>query len=144
MSGNKIAVFPASGGLGGGTYNRLVEVVDPKDVILIARYPEKIDPKLKERGVTIRTADYDKPETLEHAFDGVSYLMLISYPSPAHHHRSKVGDTNSFTPLQSKLTVIEIRLINSLSMPHAGAAYLISHTARSLSEVTAHQTHPPS
>ncbi|KAA8902943.1 NmrA-like family protein [Sphaerosporella brunnea] len=89
MSGNKIAIFPASGGLGGSTYTHLIELVDPKDVILICRSPDKINPKLKEAGVTARAADYDKPETLKHAFDGVSYLMLISYPSPAHLHRSK-------------------------------------------------------
>jgi uncharacterized protein YbjT (DUF2867 family) len=90
MSGNKIAIFPAAGGLGGSTYTHLLSLVDPKDIILISRNPDKIDPKYKEAGVTTRAADYDKPETLEHAFDGVSYLMLISYPSPAHHHRSKV------------------------------------------------------
>jgi uncharacterized protein YbjT (DUF2867 family) len=98
MSAKKIAIFPASGGLGGSTYTHLLGLVDPKDIILISRSPEKIDPKLKEAGATARAADYDKPETLDHAFDGASSLMLISYPSPAHVHRSKVGDTNRFKP----------------------------------------------
>jgi uncharacterized protein YbjT (DUF2867 family) len=99
MSGNKIAIFPASGALGGSTYTHLLKRVDPKDVILISRNPDKIDPKLKEAGVTTRAADYDKPETLVHAFDGASSLMLISYASIEHEHRYKVGDTNRFTPL---------------------------------------------
>ncbi|KAF5337301.1 hypothetical protein D9611_002973 [Ephemerocybe angulata] len=87
MSGKKIAIFPASGKLGGSTYNHLLKLVDPKDVILISRNPDKNEPKLKEAGVITRAADYDKAETLEHAFDGASELMLISYASIEHEHR---------------------------------------------------------
>lgn len=90
MSGNTIAIFPASGGIGGSTYRHLLDIADPKDVILVARSPEKIPDSYKNAGVVTRHGDYDKLETLDHAFEGVRYLNLISYASIEHEHRFKV------------------------------------------------------
>lgn len=88
-----VAIFPASGGLGGSTYNHLLtrNLLSPNNVLLISRNPDKIPQKFKDAGVTTLQADYDKPETLEHAFDGVWCLNLISYASIEHEHRAKVG-----------------------------------------------------
>ncbi|KAL1302218.1 hypothetical protein AAFC00_002644 [Neodothiora populina] len=88
----RLAIFPASGGLGGGIYHYLFEqrLISPIDVVLISRNPGKVPEKYKAAGVTTRQADYDKPETLTHAFEGVSYLMLISYASIEHEHRANV------------------------------------------------------
>ncbi|KAF1355038.1 hypothetical protein BDV97DRAFT_344561 [Delphinella strobiligena] len=85
----KIAIFPASGGLGSSSYNHLLRIVAPKDVVLISRYPEKLK-HLTNIGVETRQADYDKAETLDNAFVGVSCLFLISYASIEHQHRTKV------------------------------------------------------
>ncbi|KAF2143648.1 uncharacterized protein K452DRAFT_285681 [Aplosporella prunicola CBS 121167] len=90
MANDKIAIFPAAGGLGGSTYNHLLNIVKPEEVILIARYASKIPQKFRDAGLVAREADYDKPETLAHAFDGASCLNLISYASIEHEHRSKV------------------------------------------------------
>ena len=89
----KIAVFPASGGLGGSTYNHLLNhnLVSPTDLVLVSRHPEKVPSRFTDAGVETRQADYDKPETLEGAFENVWCLNLISYASIEHEHRAKVN-----------------------------------------------------
>jgi uncharacterized protein YbjT (DUF2867 family) len=91
MSRNSIAIFPASGGIGGGTYQHLLDLVDAKNVILVARSPHRIPEKYTNAGATTRYGDYDKLETLDHAFDGARYLNLISYASIDHEYRFKVS-----------------------------------------------------
>lgn len=86
----KIAIFPASGGLGTSSYNHLLRIVAPKHLVLISRYPEKLK-HLADVGVETRQADYDKAETLDNAFVGVSCLFLISYASIEHQHRTKAS-----------------------------------------------------
>lgn len=90
---SELAIFPASGGLGGSTYTHLLDrgLIAPKDVVLISRHPDKVPKKFRDAGVTTLQADYDKPETLDHVFDGVRCLNLISYASMQHHHRTKVN-----------------------------------------------------
>jgi len=88
---SKIGVFPASGGLGTSTYRPLLKFVSPADVVLISRHPERTDPEYLKTGVETRKADYDVPDTLEHVFDNISCLYLVSYPSIRHHHRVKVA-----------------------------------------------------
>ncbi|KAL0479691.1 quinone oxidoreductase [Acrasis kona] len=75
-----VGVFPATGGLGGSTLKYLLEFSDPNSVTAILRKPETVLPKAKE-SATVRSADYDVPASLEHAFDGLSTLNIISYPS---------------------------------------------------------------
>lgn len=86
----KIAVFPASGSLGSSIYKHLLDIVDAGQVILISRHPAKIPSKYTQKGAITRRADYDAPGTLNEVFDGVSYLVLISYPSLEIEHRVKV------------------------------------------------------
>lgn len=85
-----IAIFPAAGGLGGATLNHLLNFIPPKDVVLVARKPEKLAQE-KELGATIRRADYDDASTVQGAFDGVKILNLISYQSAEHEHRVDVS-----------------------------------------------------
>lgn len=94
MDSNSIAIFPASGGIGGGTYRHLLNLVDAKNVILVARSPDKIPEKYTNAGAVTRYGDYDHLETLDHAFDGARYLNLISYASIEHGHRYKVRNEN--------------------------------------------------
>ncbi|GAA5860884.1 hypothetical protein JCM1840_001996 [Sporobolomyces johnsonii] len=85
-----LGVFPAAGGLGGSVVNHLVAAkADLSDCVLIARKPETLlaRPGVQEKHAVIRTADYDKHETLEGVFDGISVLLLISYPSIQNTHR---------------------------------------------------------
>lgn len=91
MSKSPIAIFPASGGIGGSTYRHLLNLVDPKNVILVARNPGKIPNNYTDAGAIARYGDYDKLDTLDHAFEGARCLNLISYASIEHEHRFKVG-----------------------------------------------------
>ncbi|OQE17090.1 hypothetical protein PENFLA_c025G00658 [Penicillium flavigenum] len=86
--GVKIGVFPASGALGSSIVNHLAKLVPVSDLVLIARYPEKLH-DLQQAGAKVRKADYDEPSTLDTAFEGVDVLMLISYASFEIDHRVK-------------------------------------------------------
>jgi len=94
MHSDSIAIFPASGGIGGSTYQHLLNIVDPKNVILVARSPDKIPEMYTNAGAISRYGDYDKLKTLDHAFDGARCLNLISYASIEHEHRTEVGDNS--------------------------------------------------
>lgn len=85
----KIAVFPASGGLATSIINHLLQLVPASELLLIARYPDKLA-HLSRHGATIRKADYDHPESLERVFDGAGVLMLVSYASFEIEHRVQV------------------------------------------------------
>ena len=73
-----IAVTGATGNLGGLVVHDLLDRgVPPSDVVAAVRSPETAA-DLAEKGVQVRNADYDQPETLQTAFDGVDRLLLIS------------------------------------------------------------------
>lgn len=90
---HKLGIFPASGGLGGSTLRHLLGLVPANEVVLVARNPEKLN-KEKAAGTIVRKADYDNTETLDHSFDGISSLNLISYASIQHEYRFKVDFTS--------------------------------------------------
>jgi NAD(P)H dehydrogenase (quinone) len=69
-----IAITGATGQLGRLVIAGLVEKGAADDVIALARSPEKG----ADLGVQVRHADYDVPETLGAALDGVGTLLLIS------------------------------------------------------------------
>ena len=89
---SQLGIFPASGALGTSIYNHLLDddMIDPKQVVLISRHPDKIDERHTAKGVTTREADYDDPSSLQGVFDDISVLVLISYPSIEYHHRFEV------------------------------------------------------
>lgn len=75
-----IAVTGATGHLGRLAIERLLERQVPADrIIALVRAPEKAS-DLVDRGVTVRRADYDLPDTLGPALDGVEKLLLVSSP----------------------------------------------------------------
>ncbi|KAJ5594657.1 uncharacterized protein N7459_000865 [Penicillium hispanicum] len=82
----KIGVFPAAGSLGQSIVTNLAALFPASQLILIARHPEKLA-ELIQAGTTVRQANYDEPDTLDTAFDGVDTLMLISYASFEIQHR---------------------------------------------------------
>ena len=85
----KVAIFPASGRLGSSIYTHLFRLLPAKELLLISRSPEKIPSHIAQAGVT-RKADFDDSGSLEHCFDGVTCLVLISYPSIETEHRFDV------------------------------------------------------
>lgn len=72
-----IAITGAAGQLG----RLVIQALRAKqpDLVIVAavRNPAKAA-DLAEQGIVVREADYDRPETLERAFQGVTQLLLIS------------------------------------------------------------------
>jgi len=72
------AVTGSTGALGSLAIEHLKKQGIPaKDIVAIARNPEKAK-SLTAAGVTVRIADYEKPQTLREALHGVDRLLLIS------------------------------------------------------------------
>jgi NAD(P)H dehydrogenase (quinone) len=77
-----IAVTGATGHLGRLVVDALIDRgVEPGSIVAAVRSPEKAA-GLLARGVQVREADFDKPETLPAAFAGVDKLLLISTSDP--------------------------------------------------------------
>ncbi|MCA5892453.1 SDR family oxidoreductase [Isoptericola sp. NEAU-Y5] len=73
-----IAVTGTSGHLGRLVVESLLaRGASPADVVALARTTSKVA-DLAGRGVVVREADYDRPETLATALDGVDVLVLVS------------------------------------------------------------------
>jgi NAD(P)H dehydrogenase (quinone) len=73
----KIIVTGASGQLGRLVAEELLERVPPDELILTTRHPDTLA-HLAERGVTVRFADFDAPESLASAVAGGERMLLIS------------------------------------------------------------------
>ena len=72
-----IAVTGASGKFGRLVVEELLKKLPAKEVTAAVRNPAKVS-DLATRGVQVRQADYNKPETLPAAFAGTEKLLLIS------------------------------------------------------------------
>ncbi|HEY5787387.1 MAG TPA: NAD(P)H-binding protein [Microlunatus sp.] len=72
-----IALTGAAGNLGRLVAEQLLDRTEPADVVLITRRPGTVA-DLVDRGVSVRTADFDQPDTLPAAFAGVDRLLIIS------------------------------------------------------------------
>ena len=73
-----IAITGATGHLGRLVLANLKNRVPASSIVALVRSPEKA----ADLGVTVRHADYDAPDTLDRALDGVETLLLISGPVP--------------------------------------------------------------
>ncbi|WP_326954185.1 SDR family oxidoreductase [Amycolatopsis sp. NBC_01286] len=76
-----IVVTGATGHLGRLVVDGLLEKTSPDQVVAAVRDPRKAD-DLAARGVQVREADYDRPETLAAAFAGAEKVLLISSSTP--------------------------------------------------------------
>lgn len=72
-----IAVTGANGQLGRLVIESLIGKVPASDVVALVRNVDKAQ-ELAALGVELREADYDKPETLTNALQGIDKLLLIS------------------------------------------------------------------
>ncbi|MBX9387332.1 NAD(P)H-binding protein [Streptomonospora nanhaiensis] len=77
-----IVVTGASGRLGRLVVEHLLRRgVPAAEVVAAVRAPERAA-DLAARGVVVREADYDRPETLAPAFDGADRLLFVSSSGP--------------------------------------------------------------
>ena len=70
----KIAITSASGQLGSAIVKELIKEIGKKNVIGIARTPEKA----KHLGVEIRKGDYNNRQEFDKALQGIHTVLLIS------------------------------------------------------------------
>ncbi|MDF2721589.1 MAG: NmrA family protein [Paenibacillus sp.] len=77
----KIAITGANGQLGSLIMERLLLRVHGETLVACVRNPESIKHTALD-GAEMRFCDYDRPESLEPALEGVSALLLISSPHP--------------------------------------------------------------
>lgn len=72
-----IIVTGATGNLGRHVIDGLLERVPAERIVAAVRSPEKAS-DLADRGIEVRRADYDEPDTLAPAFEGAEKILLIS------------------------------------------------------------------
>lgn len=72
-----IAVTGATGQLGRLVIDALLKSIKPNEIVALVRDPLKAQ-DLSEKGINVRQADYNQPQTLRSALDGVQRLLLIS------------------------------------------------------------------
>jgi NAD(P)H dehydrogenase (quinone) len=73
----KMLVTGATGKLGSKVVAKLLESVPADQLAVSVRNPEKAK-SLRARGVDVRQGDFDHPETLVNAFQGIDRLLIIS------------------------------------------------------------------
>ena len=73
----RLLVTGASGQLGQLVIEQLLLTVPVGTIVAMVRSPEA-GASLAARGVAVRVADYDQPETLDAALDGIERVLLIS------------------------------------------------------------------
>jgi NAD(P)H dehydrogenase (quinone) len=81
----RIAITGASGRFGRQVAQRLLERIDPSDLILITRRPAALG-DLADRGVDVRAGDFDRPDSLPPAFAGADRALIISTLSVGRRH----------------------------------------------------------
>jgi NAD(P)H dehydrogenase (quinone) len=72
-----IVVTGASGQLGRLVIEGLLQKLPAGEIVAAVRNPDSVK-EFAARGVQVRQADYDQPDTLEQAFRGADKLLLIS------------------------------------------------------------------
>ncbi|AFY19316.1 SDR family oxidoreductase [Pseudomonas sp. UW4] len=111
-----IAVTGATGQLGRLVIDALLKTVNPNEIVALVRDPLKAQ-DLSTKGVVVRKADYNQPETLRSALVGIQRLLLIS--------SSEVGQRKA-----QHRAVIEaakssgVQLLAYTSLLHAGSSTL--------------------
>jgi NAD(P)H dehydrogenase (quinone) len=72
-----IIISGANGQLGRGIVESLLEKMPADQIGVSVRDPKKAQ-DLDERGVRVRKGDFDEPESLSHAFEGASQVLIVS------------------------------------------------------------------
>lgn len=75
--GPVIGVTGAAGRLGRRAAARLADRLPPERLVLVTRRPGELS-TFADRGIAVRRADFDRPDTVERAFQGVRRLLLVS------------------------------------------------------------------
>jgi NAD(P)H dehydrogenase (quinone) len=82
----KIVVTGATGGLGSSVVEQLLRLTPASALGVSVRQPETAQ-HFAARGIRVRLGDFDKPKTLDEAFDGAERLLVISTRTLDNHAR---------------------------------------------------------
>jgi NAD(P)H dehydrogenase (quinone) len=82
----RIIVTGATGGLGSEVIEALLRLAHPAELAVSTTDPHKAAP-LQARGLRVRHGDFDRPETLDNAFEGAERLLIISTRAPGNERR---------------------------------------------------------
>lgn len=72
-----LGISGASGKLGGLAVNAALERVPPEELVITTRTPKALS-DYADRGVSVRYADFDHPESLPEAFAGIDRMFMVS------------------------------------------------------------------
>ena len=73
----KVLVTGATGHFGGMVVNHLLNQMDVKDIVISVRDPKKAS-AFADKGIEVRHGDFDLPETLPVAFEGIDRVLIVS------------------------------------------------------------------
>ncbi|AZN38756.1 SDR family oxidoreductase [Paenibacillus albus] len=73
----KLLVTGATGKLGAEVVEELLKTVPASQIAVSVRNPEKAE-GLRAQGIDVRHGDFDRPETLDAAFQGIDRILIIS------------------------------------------------------------------
>ena len=82
----KVVISGATGGLGSTVIEALLRLAPAAELGVSVREPGKAG-DLAARGVRVRHGDFDRPETLDAAFEGAERVLIISTRAPANSAR---------------------------------------------------------
>src|SRR2546423_4412848 len=83
-----ILITGAAWGLGSEVFHFLRHWTDPTKLIATSRNAENAS-RFESAGTTFRVVDYTKPETMQHAFQGVEKIFLVSTRTLSNEERVK-------------------------------------------------------
>ncbi|MEH3054876.1 MAG: SDR family oxidoreductase [Patulibacter minatonensis] len=123
-----VAITGASGQLGRLATEFALERIAPEQLVLLTRSPERLA-DLAERGVQVRAADFDQPETVEAALAGVDRLLLVSTDAVGARIEQQKGAIAA-----AKAAGVQHVLYTSLPRPEAGNPALVAAEHRGTEE----------
>ena len=86
----KYAVTGATGKLGRLVLDELLLQANPRDSVALARDPSALA-NYAQKGIDVRRADYDDPDGLKAALNGVDRVLLISGNAVGQRHQDVKG-----------------------------------------------------
>lgn len=125
-----IIVSGASGAFGRAAATLLLEKVKPSELILTTRKPAQLA-EFAARGVTVRAADFDRPETLGPAFAGGERMLLISTARVG----SRVGQHRNAVEAAKKVGVRHIAYTSLLGAAAPGNPAVVKLDHRATEEI---------